>query len=66
MSDLRKAAEMALEALDCLPWQASAIAVEATKALRTALAQPDEVKCDDSCMHVCTEGFTRKPNCLTW
>ncbi len=30
---------MALEALDCLPWQASPIAVEATKALRTALAQ---------------------------
>ncbi len=40
MTDLRKAAEMALEALDCLPWQASPIAVEATKALRQALAQP--------------------------
>ena len=39
MTDLRKAAEMALEALDCLPWQASPIAVEATKALRQALAQ---------------------------
>lgn len=39
MSDLRKAAEMALEALDCLPWQASPIAVEATKALRQALEQ---------------------------
>jgi hypothetical protein len=42
MNDLRKAAEMALEALDCLPWQASPIAVEATKALRTALAQPEQ------------------------
>jgi len=40
MTDLRKAAEMALEALDCLPWKASPIAIEATKALRTALAQP--------------------------
>jgi hypothetical protein len=39
---LRKAAEMALEALDCLPWQASPIAVEATKALRQALAQPEQ------------------------
>ena len=38
-SDLRKAAEMALEALDCLPWQASPIAREATQALRQALAQ---------------------------
>jgi predicted Zn-dependent protease with MMP-like domain len=38
MSDLRKAAEMALEALDCLPWQASPIAREATQALRQALA----------------------------
>jgi hypothetical protein len=35
---LRKAAEMALEALDCLPWQASPIAREATQALRQALA----------------------------
>ncbi len=42
MTDLRKAAEMALEALDCLPWQASPIAVEATKALRQALAQPEQ------------------------
>ncbi len=40
MTDLRKAAEMALEALDCLPWQASPIAREATQALRQALAQP--------------------------
>jgi hypothetical protein len=39
MTDIRKAAEMALEALDCLPWQASPIAVEATKALRQALAE---------------------------
>ena len=39
LQKLRKAAEMALEALDCLPWQASPIAVEATKALRQALAQ---------------------------
>lgn len=42
MSDLRKAAEMALEALDCLPWQASPIAREATQALRQALAQPEQ------------------------
>jgi hypothetical protein len=42
MTDLRKAAEMALEALDCLPWQASPIAIEATKALRQALAQPEQ------------------------
>jgi hypothetical protein len=42
MSDLRKAAEMALEALDCLPWQASPIAKEATQALRQALAQPSD------------------------
>jgi hypothetical protein len=39
MTDLRKAAEMALEALDCLPWQASPIAKEATQALRKALAE---------------------------
>ena len=39
--NLRKAAEMALEALDCLPWQASPIAVEATKALRQALDKPE-------------------------
>ena len=44
MSDLRKAAEMALEALDCLPWQASPIAVEATKALRQALDDKPPVK----------------------
>jgi hypothetical protein len=37
-----KAMRMALEALDCLPWQASPIAVEATKALRQALAQPEQ------------------------
>jgi hypothetical protein len=42
MNDLRKAAEMALEALDCLPWQASPIAKEATQALRQALAQPEQ------------------------
>jgi hypothetical protein len=42
MTDLRKAAEQALEALDCLPWQASPIAVEATQALRQALAQPEQ------------------------
>lgn len=43
MTDLQtKAMQMALEALDCLPWQASPIAIEATKALRTALAQPEQ------------------------
>ncbi len=33
---------MALEALDCLPWQASPIAREAAEALRQALAQPEQ------------------------
>ena len=37
-----EAMKQALEALDCLPWQASPIAVEATKALRTALAQTEQ------------------------
>ena len=59
MTDLCKAAEMALEALDCLPWKASPIAIEATQALRTALAQPEQecvypecetnVGCDGPC-----------------
>ncbi len=52
MTDLRKAAEMALEALDCLPWQASPIAKEATQALRQALAQPEqECTCPAKDMH---------------
>ena len=48
MNDLRKAAEMALEALEI--WEkmqpntsASAVRVPAIQALRQALAQPDEV-----------------------
>ena len=49
LQKLRKAAEMALEALDCLPWQASPIAVEATKALRQALAQTEKLPVKTYC-----------------
>jgi hypothetical protein len=55
MTDLQeKAMRMALEALDCLPWQASPIAVEATKALRQALAQPVKSYCGGK-PNYCTE-----------
>jgi hypothetical protein len=51
MTDLRKAAEAALEVLDCLPWHASPIALEATKALRQALAQPEQY--DQTALELC-------------
>jgi len=51
MNDLRKAAEMALEALDSypLPFQ-----VPAKEALRQALAQPEQ---DDGCVAIVNEGM---------
>ena len=55
MSDLRKAAEDILEALD-KPFTASKTIFQAQEALRQALAQPDEVLAErEECAKLCDE-----------
>ena len=59
MSDLRKAAEMALEALEThVPYTYKDRDYEPIQALRQALAQPDEVLAErEACARVC-DGWT--------
>ena len=56
MTDLRKAAEMALEALHNIDQSNNYDAIEA---LRQALAQPDEVLAErEACAQVCEDHFS--------